>query len=63
MQGQYAEAEPLYERSQAIREKVLGLDHPDVAESVINWAGLLARQVGAECDRIFFVACVADAQC
>ena len=30
-QGRYAEAEPLYKRSLAIREKALGPDHPDVA--------------------------------
>ncbi|CAN0282323.1 unnamed protein product, partial [Scytosiphon promiscuus] len=30
IQGKYAEAEPLYERSQATREKVLGPEHPDV---------------------------------
>jgi hypothetical protein len=28
-QGKYAEAEPLYHRSLAIREKALGPDHPD----------------------------------
>ena len=32
-QGRYAEAEPLYKRSLAIREKALGPDHPDVAHS------------------------------
>ena len=31
-QGRYTEAEPLYRRSLAIREKALGLDHPDVGE-------------------------------
>ncbi len=30
-QGRYADAEPLYKRSLAIREKALGPDHPDVA--------------------------------
>ena len=45
MQGKYAEAEPLYQRSQAIREKVLGLEHPDVAQSLNNRAGLLESQV------------------
>ena len=29
-QGRYAEAEPLYQRSLAFREKALGPDHPDV---------------------------------
>ncbi|CAB1107477.1 unnamed protein product [Ectocarpus sp. CCAP 1310/34] len=40
-QGNYAEAKPLYERSQAIRKKVLGPDHPDVATVLNNRAGLL----------------------
>ena len=30
-QGRYADAEPLYKRALAIREKALGPDHPDVA--------------------------------
>ena len=29
--GQYAKAEPLYQRSLEIREAKLGKDHPDVA--------------------------------
>jgi hypothetical protein len=33
-QGQYAQAEPLYNRSLAIWEKALGPDHPDVATSL-----------------------------
>ena len=37
-QGRYAEAEPLYKRSLAIREKALGPDHPDVAQSLNNLA-------------------------
>ena len=44
-QGKYEEAEPLFERSQAIREKVLGQEHPDVAESLSDRAGLLASRV------------------
>ncbi|CAN0588611.1 unnamed protein product, partial [Ectocarpus sp. 12 AP-2014] len=43
-QGKYEEAEPLYVRSLAIREKVLDPDHPDVALSLNNWAGLLTVQ-------------------
>ncbi|CAN0570478.1 unnamed protein product [Ectocarpus sp. 12 AP-2014] len=39
-QGKYKEAEPLYERSQEIREKVLGPEHPDVAQSLDNRARL-----------------------
>jgi len=33
-QGQYAQGEPLYLRSLAIREKNLGLEHPEVATSL-----------------------------
>ncbi len=32
--GRYAEAEPLSERALAIRERALGADHPDVADSI-----------------------------
>ena len=39
-QGRYAEAEPLYKRSLAIREKALGPDHPDVA-TVAEQSGVL----------------------
>ena len=43
-QGRYAEAEPLYKRSLAIREKALGPDHPDVAQSLNNLAVLYVDQ-------------------
>ena len=46
-QGKYAEAEPLYERSQAILEKALGPEHPAVAVELNNRAGLLESQVRA----------------
>ena len=46
-QGKYNEAEPLYERSQAIREKILGPEHPNVAQSLNNRAELLRAQVRA----------------
>ena len=36
--GRYGEAEPQIKRSLAIREKVLGSDHPDVARSLNNLA-------------------------
>jgi Tetratricopeptide repeat len=39
-QGQYAKAEPLYQRPLAIREKALGPEHPDVAASLNNLAWL-----------------------
>ncbi|CAB1113194.1 unnamed protein product [Ectocarpus sp. CCAP 1310/34] len=47
-QGKYDDAEPLNERSQTIREKVLGPEHPDVAQSLNNRAGLLEAQVRAK---------------
>ncbi len=42
-QGRYAEAEPLYQRALAIREKALGPEHPDVATSLENYADLLRK--------------------
>ena len=39
--GDYGEAEPPLRRALAIREKALGPDHPDVATSLNNLAGLL----------------------
>jgi CHAT domain-containing protein len=42
--GKYVEAEPLYLRSLAIREKIRGPDHPDVAESLNNLGLLYVRQ-------------------
>ena len=42
--GRYSEAEPLYQQSLAIREEVLGLDHPDVAVSLNNLAFLYGEQ-------------------
>lgn len=46
-QGRYAEAEALYERCQAMDEKALGADHPDVATVLNNRAELLKNQVRA----------------
>ncbi len=43
-QGKYADAEPLYRRALAIREKQLGINHQDVAESLSNLASLLCAQ-------------------
>ena len=40
LQGKYSEAEPLYLRSLEIRERQLGADHPDVAQSLNNLAAL-----------------------
>lgn len=42
-QGKYAEAEPLYKRVLAIREKVLGPNHPDLAQSLESYAALLRQ--------------------
>ncbi len=52
-QGKYAEAEPLFERSLAIREKALRPDHPDVAATLQDYAALL-REMGrdGEADRL-----------
>ena len=46
-QGRLDEAGPLFERSLAILEKVLGPDHPGVAMALNNWAELLKAQVRA----------------
>ena len=43
VQGKYVEAEPLYKRSLAIREKALGPEHPNVATSLKNYAVLLRK--------------------
>ena len=44
-QGRYADAEPLFKRSLAIREKALGPNHPDVALSLNNLASLYKIKV------------------
>ena len=41
-QGKYVEAEPLYQRALAMREKVLEPEHPDVANSLNNPASQYA---------------------
>ena len=43
-QGRYSEAEPLFRDALEIREKQLGPEHPDVASSLNNLAGLLQVQ-------------------
>ena len=43
-QGRYSEAEPLYERSLAIRKKALGAEHPDAGQSLNNLALLYQVQ-------------------
>ncbi|MEK8017271.1 MAG: tetratricopeptide repeat protein [Candidatus Parabeggiatoa sp.] len=42
--AEYAQAKPLYERALAIREKMLGKEHPSVATSLNNIAGLYYAQ-------------------
>jgi len=42
--GHYAEAEPLFNRALAIREKALGADHPDTSTSLNNLAFLYNSQ-------------------
>ena len=44
-QGDLTEAKVYYERCQAIQEKALGPEHPDVAKTLHNRAGLLKAQV------------------
>jgi DNA-binding phage protein len=53
-QGQYAKAEPLYQRALTIREKVLGAEHPATALSLKNLAELYDAQVqyAKDLDRI-----------
>jgi tetratricopeptide (TPR) repeat protein len=52
-QGDYAKAEPLYNRSLVILEKALGPDHPNVAASLENLAGLYrATKRGAQAEAL-----------
>ncbi|HAA26653.1 MAG TPA: tetratricopeptide repeat-containing protein, partial [Cyanobacteria bacterium UBA8553] len=44
VQGNYSQAEPLYQRSLAIWEKALGSEHPNVATSLNNLADLHWQQ-------------------
>jgi tetratricopeptide (TPR) repeat protein len=52
--GRFAEAEPLFERSLAIREKSLGGEHPDVAHS-LNSLAILYKDQGrlAEAESLY----------
>ncbi len=47
-QGNYAEAEPLYQRSLTIKEMALGPEHPAVATSLENYAALLRQTARAD---------------
>ncbi|CAN0436055.1 unnamed protein product [Discosporangium mesarthrocarpum] len=51
-QGKHSEAEPLYRRSLAIREKSLGEDHTDTAHSLNNLGSLLEVQVQTCCGAV-----------
>ena len=57
LQGKFAEAERLYERCQAIRETVLGPEHPYLAKTLNNRAILLHSQVRAGAN-VLVVVCV-----
>ena len=43
-QGRYRDAEPLYQEALAMRQRLLGDEHPDVATSLNNLAGLYKHQ-------------------
>jgi len=51
-QGNKEKAERLYRQSLAIREKALGKDHPDVAESLSGLAGALSLKRIEEAERL-----------
>ena len=42
-QGRYADAEALWQRALAIKEKTLGPHHPDVAATLAKYAVLLHK--------------------
>jgi hypothetical protein len=46
-QDRYEQAEPLYLRALAIREKALGPDHPDTAQVKSNYAALIQKMKGS----------------
>lgn len=56
MQGKYAQAEALYEQSQAMLEKIFGEEHRHVVIPLISRASLLDSQVGSVRQRDFKVA-------
>lgn len=47
-QGKYAQAEALFKRSQAMKEKILHPEHMDVATCLHLRADVLTSQVGAD---------------
>ena len=44
--ARYTDVEPLFERALAIREKALGVEHPNVARSLSSLSGLYNSQGG-----------------
>jgi CHAT domain-containing protein/tetratricopeptide (TPR) repeat protein len=58
-QGQYGAAEPLYLRALAIREKVLGKDHPNTALSLNNLAAVYESQGKYEAAEPLFLRALA----
>lgn len=48
LQGKFDEAQPLYERCQAIKEKILGPENPSLMATLHNRAELLQHQVRAD---------------
>ena len=47
-QGKYSEAEGLYKRALAIREKALGANHGDVGQTLNNLALVYLEQIPVE---------------
>ncbi|CAM9768461.1 unnamed protein product [Scytosiphon promiscuus] len=57
LQGKLTDAEPVFEASQGIIEKVLGPDHPKMAESLNNRAGLFeSKGMYGEADQLYLRA-------
>lgn len=54
-QGKYADAEKNHRRALDITEKVLGLDHPDVAAGLNNLAWLFQSQVKVDSREVSMV--------
>jgi tetratricopeptide (TPR) repeat protein/MinD-like ATPase involved in chromosome partitioning or flagellar assembly len=57
--GDYASARALYKRALAIREQVLGPEHPDTVTTMNNLAGLLQSQGDYAAARVLYVRALA----
>ena len=57
-QGKYDEAKPNYERALAIREKALGVEHPQVATGLNNVGMLLQSRVLGSTTHRLLASCV-----